>query len=691
MKLIIKRMSCKPSPEYCESKNRFSMNGFLAILLSGFLLLPFLIANASADATCGNGIVESGEQCDDGNLYDYDMCMNDCKWRMAEINVSTCTGQGELYLYRGDPFQPINTSFFVNRNQLLIFARNSATISARVDQNDITPEIVFQDTHVTVYSLNTTNGSLVSVNGTSPYGARGIQGYLAQDRERPVYNSTGITIIYDNESENYMYLRKGEYSYIIFDKYTINLPGEPEDYREVTAKVKDESNNSYIVTSVYDHPYPSGTQGAVVDNFQIEDDGPYTFSVDTEDSIYWPLAQCKVTCEDADYSYDVNMWVTGINCYYPDHSTDYDTISVPVKANYSVKGWVSRGHPGHCQTNEDFYLEINGESGPETEDDPDPCAVTERLDFLGNFSFVSGNNDIIMHTASRCPPDTTANSVDLNRICLYRIYDISADNLPPNISEEARDDKGNALTGNYIPEDVAAINITSKAFDTATGVISHRIVYWTVQNNEYNNGSVECGPVYPEDVSECYKEFGYEYDTIIKYYAEAVDRAGNRNVTEARIISTYPHPLANFETRNIYIEMGDSLLIPVKVRNIDTVTDNITVWINSSFAYGKPGFVSKGTGDYEITGPDNEILNVYNLNPMEERTFIIYAPPTDIGEYYINMTAISKYAAPSLIDLDRASVTIKYPVTFPGLSFWTVILIIFLSLFLVSRLSWFAV
>jgi cysteine-rich repeat protein len=39
---------------------------------------------------CGNGEVESGEQCDDGNLYDGDGCSADCKIELPTINIRFC-------------------------------------------------------------------------------------------------------------------------------------------------------------------------------------------------------------------------------------------------------------------------------------------------------------------------------------------------------------------------------------------------------------------------------------------------------------------------------------------------------------------------------------------------------------------------------------------------------------------------
>ena len=127
------------------------------------------------------------------------------------------------------------------------------------------------------------------------------------------------------------------------------------------------------------------------------------------------------SCVGADYEYDVDMWVVGENCHGSKHYNDTAAIDVPLKAAYLVKGEVHRGSIRHCQANEDFYIEIDGQIGPETEDDIDPCAISVRIDEFGEFNLTSGMNDVIMHTAAACPPDNSANSVDLKKICLYRI------------------------------------------------------------------------------------------------------------------------------------------------------------------------------------------------------------------------------------------------------------------------------
>ncbi|MCP3684837.1 MAG: DUF4215 domain-containing protein [bacterium] len=151
-----------------------------------------------------------------------------------------------------------------------------------------------------------------------------------------------------------------------------------------------------------------------------------------------------VDCSDADYVYDVDMIVVGDNCLSGwDHPQDQVLLHVPEGGSYEVKGEVWRGHPGQCQTNEDFFLEINGGYGPETDDDALACAGTVRLDDLGVFDFTSGTNDVFMNTAAQCPPDTHPNSVKLMKICLYSQYTAECGNGIVDAGEDC--DDGNSV------------------------------------------------------------------------------------------------------------------------------------------------------------------------------------------------------------------------------------------------------
>ncbi len=113
-----------------------------------------------------------------------------------------------------------------------------------------------------------------------------------------------------------------------------------------------------------------------------------------------------------------NIGVVGYGCnyYWPNQ------ISTKVKINeagtYDVYGYVIRGQSRDCQASEDFFLSIAGIDGPVSEDDAHACASSVRLDFLGTFPLEEGKNLITMTSAANCPPDRTANSVELERLCI---------------------------------------------------------------------------------------------------------------------------------------------------------------------------------------------------------------------------------------------------------------------------------
>ena len=42
--------------------------------------------------TCGNGMVDAGESCDDANLDETDDCLNSCSFRVPAANGQSGTG-----------------------------------------------------------------------------------------------------------------------------------------------------------------------------------------------------------------------------------------------------------------------------------------------------------------------------------------------------------------------------------------------------------------------------------------------------------------------------------------------------------------------------------------------------------------------------------------------------------------------
>tara|TARA_Y100000310_G_scaffold284177_1_gene306792 strand:- start:3108 stop:4049 length:942 start_codon:yes stop_codon:yes gene_type:complete len=147
-------------------------------------------------------------------------------------------------------------------------------------------------------------------------------------------------------------------------------------------------------------------------------------------SISFALATEELSCEDADLVVDVDMSVTGQGCHWRNHIEDSTLVSIPKEGTHTILGVSERGSPDSCQEKEEFFLEINGETGIISEDDTNACAITTREEFLGEFPFTQGENEITMHTAASCPPEPlkSSNSVDLTQICIF-----FADPEPPVI------------------------------------------------------------------------------------------------------------------------------------------------------------------------------------------------------------------------------------------------------------------
>jgi len=241
---------------------------------------------------CGDGIKDEGEACDDGNDDNFDECRNDCSLPTEEIPLNTCVGDGELFVYQGDQSQDIDTSFVVNRDELLIFARANADIAATVN-NVATPLALVEERtspfHIKIYSLDTSPGDVVGITGTAPWNARSVQGFIAQDSLNPVYDLSSLEIIVDDEKTNDMFLLPDSYNYVIFDKYTQQNNGNP-DNRNLRVVISGPPGT--IEDSSFTQPFPVGVQGVVVGEFEVTESGVYTQHVDTKDSVYWMLVQC---------------------------------------------------------------------------------------------------------------------------------------------------------------------------------------------------------------------------------------------------------------------------------------------------------------------------------------------------------------------------------------------------------------
>ncbi|UCD02824.1 MAG: hypothetical protein JSV63_03510 [Candidatus Aenigmatarchaeota archaeon] len=128
-------------------------------------------------------------------------------------------------------------------------------------------------------------------------------------------------------------------------------------------------------------------------------------------------ASATPPCPDGmtEITFDDDLWVVGDGCHHSGRVVDSAVISVEFAGPYDVYVYAIRAA---CQPQEDYYVSVNGVDGPVSLDDAVACTDSERLDYVGEFPFNSGNNTLYLNTASECPPDETPNSVHTHRICL---------------------------------------------------------------------------------------------------------------------------------------------------------------------------------------------------------------------------------------------------------------------------------
>lgn len=225
--------------------------------------------------------------------------------QLSRQTVTSCSGTGELLLYNGDdPFVGAeeDVDFSTDYNQMLIFTRHKyyEWLKVKLDNVPATLDEYWKDgvvlSDVIVYSVDTTPGSDVDFEAkVYNNGTRGIQAFLLQDSNAPFFND-GFNVLWDDEATDTTYFYPGSYNYVFFDKYSYNkypefLNNQP-DNRPLTITVKD-SDSNVVYSHTFTHPSPSGTQGVVIADFDIDEEGWYDISVATEDSVYWAVIPCE--------------------------------------------------------------------------------------------------------------------------------------------------------------------------------------------------------------------------------------------------------------------------------------------------------------------------------------------------------------------------------------------------------------
>lgn len=130
------------------------------------------------------------------------------------------------------------------------------------------------------------------------------------------------------------------------------------------------------------------------------------------------IQACQEECAGAEYVFDADLMVVGEGCHGSEQILDSMNLNVD-SGKYYVESYVVRGQSQDNQIHEDFYISVNGVEGGISYDNTNIA----RWENLGEFNFTQGNNQFLMHTATECIPkySDTANSVEITKICLYKI------------------------------------------------------------------------------------------------------------------------------------------------------------------------------------------------------------------------------------------------------------------------------
>lgn len=209
---------------------------------------------------------------------------------LKKVDIKTCSGEGELYLYTQQSVEP-DVSFKTFRNELLILTRDEY-MTGDLEVNGAKPDVAFYNPKLSVkiYNMDTTPGETLNVDATTNSKlSRGIQAYLAQDKDNRVYDPSDVHIVYDEAETDSVYLTPGTYQFIFYDKYG-EYDNGGDDSRKLKVTITAPSGTKSSTT--YTKPWPSGTEGVVVHSFTATETGYHKISVDTEDSIYWLLMSC---------------------------------------------------------------------------------------------------------------------------------------------------------------------------------------------------------------------------------------------------------------------------------------------------------------------------------------------------------------------------------------------------------------
>jgi hypothetical protein len=256
---------------------------------------------------------------------------------------------------------------------------------------------------------------------------------------------------------------------------------------------------------------------------------------------------------------------------------------------------------------------------------------------------------------------------------------------PPIITIEVRNQSRHLINPGLIPATagITLINITSIAYDAFSGLMENKIEY-TVTGETFEQKILDCGPGPSPGYSRCSTadpwsvpprtDIPFDETKSVRYRVIAEDRAGNANVT--KYYFTVSHPLANFGTRSVFLALGESRLIPVMVRNLQNQQDDIILNISGTDTFSR--FEFSCDPDRCVISPDGRSMTVLNMNTFEERIYYVRLLSSQPAEYYLELDARSSVDI-GLTDFHHLNMTTSYPIYFPGIEPWAMIVLLILA------------
>jgi len=255
---------------------------------------------------------------------------------------------------------------------------------------------------------------------------------------------------------------------------------------------------------------------------------------------------------------------------------------------------------------------------------------------------------------------------------------ITVDIENPVLMLNITDNFGRNVSSGVAEMDATGINIGYYAYDAVSGINDSTLYYTVRRFGAIDSYVASCGSSAPGGWINCTENIAYDSDTVISYYVEGHDRAGNSfrfpSGSVSGIITS--HPLFSLGLSYMYISVGESRLLPLYTMNILDVPDNVTMEIDG-YPYAK--FDTRCTPDTCTLSADKRSITILNLNPYEQRLVHVRIGSTQPNTYSVQINATSE-VEPSNVDSNTFTIDIGYPVYFPGLGEWGILMIIILSL-----------